>query len=441
MKRFVLLCVCILAACSSNSETVDPVAIYTLVPSSTPPSRVLDSEIYQTLSSHTTDEGFPILGDPNAPVKLVEYGSYVSKSSLSVHDDIFTALIARIIAGDLQYVFIPLDSPESKISGGEDAIRAALCAGEQGFFWHYHDHLFALLAQFGEHVYTASQLLDVVDRLQLDRDVWEACIQSERIQSIVQAAQDKTVTLESYAGIPTIFINDNYVLPELYGISSIIDQILARVNEEGVVVPLPTVESVLTQATPDLVLEPLTSQSIQAPLSITLPDGWTQTTSDTLIIQDIDALRTLPFTVWKGQVANGTGSIVLIWAFPNLTSGDILQVQLGIVTPVPNLYIDGLRMLRLAVVERGCNIGTDLERDYAIGSIKGQGTEWSAIDCPTSSDTRGWFVGTRQNNLNFIFYIYIDPINPIEVPESEREARRQIQLILDTVVFHTSVAE
>ena len=97
--------------------------------------------------------------------------------------------------------------------------------------------------------------------------------------------------------------------------------------------------------------------------------------------------------------------------------------------------MDGLRLLRLAVTESGCNVGTDLERTYPLAGSNGTGTQWSAVDCPTTADTRGWFVGLQHENINFIFYTYIEPIDPAGMTPSEQVARDQIQAILDSVRF------
>lgn len=430
--------VILLAACRGGDANVaapTPEATLTLVPSTTPSN--LRTSTYGRIPSGSTLDGYPVLGGDDAPIEMVEYGSYDSTASATSHDDIFTQMLPRIEAGEVQYVFVPL-SGTGNLPNGVNAARGALCAGEQGAYWAFHDRLFALQSE-GVDAFSGANLLNIVDELGLDRDAWNNCALGERPGAVLRQASEQALEEENYSGTPTILINGNYVLNDLVSINTIIDQMLARVDG-GEVAALPTVDIEGTQnaptPTPELELNATTGEAIDPPIDITLPEGWSAVLSDTQLVNDVDnTVRTIPFTLYKGPVEGGIGSIALLWGFPNFTSGDAFAVEMGVSTPTPNLRIDGSRLLRLAVVEQGCNIGTDLEREYRVGDFIGIGTEWSAVDCPELPDTRGWFVGVRQYNINFIFYVYIEPINPGGVTDAERAAREQIQAILDTITF------
>lgn len=189
----------------------------------------------------------------------------------------------------------------------------------------------------------------------------------------------------------------------------------------------PMTPEVTAEATDDLLVitvEPLLGQRILPPLEIDLPRGW-RVGHDTLLLEDVDALRNVPFSVYTGPVTGGTGTIVLLWAFPNIVAGNPLTAD----TVTPDLYLDGTRLLRLAVLEESCNIGTDLRREYSIGGLAAIGTQFAAIDCAELPDTRGWFAGLQQFNLNFVFYVFTDPIEAIDTAEDE------LQEILDSVRF------
>ncbi|MEM6527950.1 MAG: thioredoxin domain-containing protein [Chloroflexota bacterium] len=435
MRRYYFVLIAILlAACDSAPPVEEPPAqpTFTLVPSTTPAS--VETTYADRIPTGTSAEGYPILGTADAPVQVREFGSYDSPASGAAHRDIFTELLPRIEAGEMAYTFIPLSSTGS-IPNGSGAARAALCAGEQGAFWQYHERLYTLQQGTGD-VFSGAALIDLVDELGLDREVWNSCVLGDGANEVLRIASEEALELESYTGTPTILVNGNYVLNDVISLNTIADQIIERV-ESGEPLTLPDDEQLIPQAeaTEDLQLFPTTQQSVGVPIEIALPEGWTQSMSDTLLLRDIDAVRAVPFTLWKGPVDGGTGNIVLLWGFPNITTGNPFEAQAGIATPTPNLRVDGLRLLRLAVVEQGCNVGTDLERNYQIGEFTGVGTEWSAVDCPELQDTRGWFVGTRQFNLNYLFYAYIEPIDPAGITESERTARRQIQTILETIRF------
>ncbi len=214
----------------------------------------------------------------------------------------------------------------------------------------------------------------------------------------------------------------------------------------------PTVEA-SAESTEDVVqLPPVLGQSVNPPLDINLPKDWKVAENDALIIPDVDgSIRSIPFVAYSGPIKGGTGTIVLLWGFPSLvnpfgangtpSAADIanaidpsLAQAIGGPTPAPpapDLWSDGLRLLRLAIVEQGCNIGTDLKRTYSVGSLSGVGTQFAAVNCPDKlPDTRGWFVGLDSSGLNFIFYMYSDPIAAMDTGHDD------LQAILDTVTFH-----
>jgi len=210
--------------------------------------------------------------------------------------------------------------------------------------------------------------------------------------------------------------------------------------------PLPTLQPSVTEPpltatatpftetpTPTLIavtIEPLLGQGSRPPLDITLPDGWL-VGYDTFVLGDVDReVSFVPLVVYSGPVTGGTGTIVLLWGFSSVVGGvNPLSAQMGTPLPEPDMWTDGLRLLRLAVVEAQCNIGTDLRRDYPVAGLTGTGTQFAAVGCPETSDTRGWFVGVREFGVPYIFYVYTDPI---EVMDNEA-VQAELQAILDSI--------
>ena len=117
----------------------------------------------------------------------------------------------------------------------------------------------------------------------------------------------------------------------------------------------------------------------------------------------------------------------MLWAFENV-------VTYNPVTGAPgelNLHADGLRLLRFVVLEPGCVVGTDVERGFEIGELPATGTFFSAIGCEETVDTRGWFAVLQQDNVNFAFYVYTEPLEAMN-----GIAMAELQDIVDTVTFH-----
>ncbi len=187
-----------------------------------------------------------------------------------------------------------------------------------------------------------------------------------------------------------------------------------------------TVESADAEPTIQFVIEPAEDQEIDPPLDIDLPAGWLAQ-NGTLLVQDIDAnLRLIPYTAYRGPVSGGEGFIILMWGFVQATPGNPVDMTFG----EPDIHLDGLRLLRLAIAEPDCNIGTNVQRDYTVGGLPATGTTFALVDCADTPDTRGWFAGLYHEGLNFVFYMYSEPIEAMDGP-----AQAELQAILDTVRF------
>lgn len=161
------------------------------------------------------------------------------------------------------------------------------------------------------------------------------------------------------------------------------------------------------------------------PLNITLPEGW-QSFDTTQPITEIDGtLEVIPLTVYFGPVTGGIGQIIVMWAFPSFSPSNAPN------SLEENLYFDGLRLLRFALFDANCNIGTDVERTYFIGEQRAQGTLYSAVDCPDGTpDIRGWFAGVVDSGINYMFFMGAEPITAMD-----GTAPQEIQAILDTIEF------
>ena len=194
----------------------------------------------------------------------------------------------------------------------------------------------------------------------------------------------------------------------------------------GAVEATPTAPAPEVTEEPTILVEitPLAGAADPPPLEITLPEGWVRG-YDSYGLLDVDDMRYIPLAVYRGPVTGGTGTIVLLWGFPSLVDGNPLAEG----TPMPDLWVDALRLFRLAIVDSGCNPGTDLQRSYRVGGRAATGTQFAIVECPELPDTRGWFAGLREGGLNFVFYIYADPIEAMD------SAQDELQAILDSVIF------
>ena len=382
------------------------------------------SDPYAALPQTQSLQGFPDLGYPSALVNVSIYAAFDDPASGQFWQQSTSQLLPRVQNGEIRLIFVPLFGTGS-ISGGRAAARAAICANEQGQFWEYTDQLFALQDQYGADAFSGDRLLGGADAVGLDRTQWSACLASSGPDTILDDAAQAASNQTSFTTTPYVMVNDLPSLTDAESLKFTIDLALQQANDQ--------LAASLTQATPEATdtvdrytYDPLTHDPIAPPLTLDLPDGWAYA-YNSLVLQDIDGIRPIPFAIYQGPVSGGTGYIVLLWGFPNLVKvgssiNDALQ---------PDVWTDATRLLRLAIVEQGCNVGTDLRRNYSVGGLQATGTQFAAVDCPELPDTRGWFAGLRQFNVNFVFYMYTDPITAMD----DETTTQELQSILDTVQF------
>lgn len=171
---------------------------------------------YENLRSGRNDEGFPVLGNPNAPVEIVEYASFSCAGCASFHRDVFDGLLSRIESGEASFTYIPLAT--GSVPNPEGASRTAMCALEQGKFWEMHDVLFEWHLTLVNNAFIGNRLTSGAQALGLDMDAFNSCFNSERVTSLLTLAQTKGV-----GSTPTIEINGTSVAADLSTILSTID--------------------------------------------------------------------------------------------------------------------------------------------------------------------------------------------------------------------------
>ncbi|MCC6614683.1 MAG: thioredoxin domain-containing protein [Anaerolineae bacterium] len=436
MLRFMLVlfvCCVLITSCAPAAETPTTTPDFTPVPSLTPTAPVASEatadDPYANLPQTATGLGFPQLGFPNALVSVVVFTAFDCTACMNEYRQTMPIILQHVRNGEALLTLVPLTTGE--LPNGEPAARAALCANDQSAFWRYVDLLYGWLEQFGAEAFSTERLVSGVTDLGLDRAAWDTCMLSTRPGNAISSAIASSQSQTGFAGAPTIFVNAEPVENDVDSIDAAIRIEIARADAaiqaalDATNTPSP--DSTFDPAATEpivITLPPVQNQEIPPPLEMTLPDGW-RVRHDTLLLGDVDAMRSVPFSYYTGPVTGGTGSIVLLWGFPNLVAGNPFDTS-GLQV---DLFTDGLRLLRLAVIEQGCNIGTDLRREYSIGGLTAVGTQFSAVTCPSTTDTRGWFAGLQQNGINFIFYAFTDPIEAID------GARPELQAILDSVRF------
>lgn len=157
-----------------------------------------------TIDSAIPNSGLTI-GDPNAPVTLVEYADFQCTACAQMNADGMPSLLQEYIAtGKVALTFVP-----NSILGDESnaAIEAALCANDQGQFWPMHSALFA--NQNGENTgaFSSDRLRAMAKNIGLDLDQFSGCMDANTHAGEIQNYH-ATAQQEGISSAPTFVLNN-----------------------------------------------------------------------------------------------------------------------------------------------------------------------------------------------------------------------------------------
>ena len=149
-----------------------------------------------------------VLGNPSAKVVLIEYGDFqcpfCGRFFQTVEKQITETYIKTGKAAFIWRDFAFL---------GEESFRAAeaaRCAGEQGKFWDYHDHLFNNQKGENERAFSNQNLKRFAKELKLDEAKFNSCLDSGKYRNVVED-QSEEGRLLGVSGTPTTFVNGNAI--------------------------------------------------------------------------------------------------------------------------------------------------------------------------------------------------------------------------------------
>jgi protein-disulfide isomerase len=177
-----------------------------------------------TLSTKPQANGLS-MGDPNAPVKIVEFadfqcpacGYYVSSLEPQVIKD-------YIETGKVYFTYHPFS-----FIGEESykAAEAAYCANDQGKFWEYHDILYANQTQENGGDFAARRLTAFAEKIGLNVNTFNSCYNSGKYTA--QVNTDATdAKNQSVNSTPTFDVNGTKV--EFKNLIETIDTALGAVK-------------------------------------------------------------------------------------------------------------------------------------------------------------------------------------------------------------------
>ncbi len=155
-------------------------------------------------------EGAHAIGDPNAPVTIVEYTDYQCPYCSRHYAQTFGELKTQYVdTGEVYYVFkdFPLEQihPQART-----AAFAARCAGEQDAFLAMHDSLFSRQQEWNGRSDAADIFSGFANDLGLDVAAFDTCLDSQKYNDAVQADLDEGIEF-GVRGTPAFFVNGSFV--------------------------------------------------------------------------------------------------------------------------------------------------------------------------------------------------------------------------------------
>ena len=134
-------------------------------------------------ASKLIEDGSPILGDPNAPITILEWGDYQCTYCYKFHQETLTKINEDYIkTGKVKIIFkdFPLNGPDSKL-----AAEATYCADDQNKYWEYHNELYKNWGGERTGWITRDSLSKFAEITQLNINEFNNCLDEQKYQDKV----------------------------------------------------------------------------------------------------------------------------------------------------------------------------------------------------------------------------------------------------------------
>lgn len=168
MKKYYFLAIPAIAAIITT--------YYLLAPNETPQEEKITTQ-------SLIQNGSPIMGNPSAPITIVEWGDYQCTFCYKFHQSSKDILIEEYVnTGRINFVFrdFPLNGPDSVL-----AAQASYCADDQGKYWEYHDEIYKNWAGERTGWVTRQSLDQFANTVGLDLIQFSKCLDDKKYQQRV----------------------------------------------------------------------------------------------------------------------------------------------------------------------------------------------------------------------------------------------------------------
>ncbi len=134
-------------------------------------------------TTNLIENGSHIIGDPNAPITILEWGDYQCTYCYKFHQCTLNTINENFIkTGKVKLVFkdYPLNGPDSIL-----AAEASHCAQDQKKYWEYHDELYKNWGGERTGWITRESLNQFGNTINLDMDHFNTCLNEHKYKDKV----------------------------------------------------------------------------------------------------------------------------------------------------------------------------------------------------------------------------------------------------------------
>jgi protein-disulfide isomerase len=133
-----------------------------------------------------------LLGRPDAPVEITEYGDYECPACAGFDMVQFPTVKERLIdAGRVRWRY--RDFPLDMHKHARLTAHATACADEQGKYWEAHRFIYEAQSDWARQANAAGEVRNIVKALGVDMGKYDACMQSAKYAGRIQASYDEAV--------------------------------------------------------------------------------------------------------------------------------------------------------------------------------------------------------------------------------------------------------
>ena len=135
--------------------------------------------------SKLSENGSPIMGDPDAPITILEWGDYQCTFCYKFHQNTLNVINEEFIkTGKVKVIFkdFPLNGPDSKL-----AAEASYCAHDQGKYWEYHDQLYENWAGERTGWITRESLSEFAESINLEIVEFNKCLDENKYENKINS--------------------------------------------------------------------------------------------------------------------------------------------------------------------------------------------------------------------------------------------------------------